>query len=41
MAAGEMQIDLNDLNMDKFRSIASIAAFIAAEKMVNPACDGA
>lgn len=37
----DVQIDLDNLEVDNFRSIASIAAFIAAEKMVNPACDGA
>ena len=36
-----VQIDLDDLEVDNFRSIASIAAFIAAEKMINPPCDGA
>jgi acyl carrier protein len=35
-----VQIDLHNLEVDNFRSITSIAAFIAAEKMVTPACDG-
>jgi acyl carrier protein len=30
-----VQIDLDNLKVDNFRSIASIAAFIATEKMVN------
>lgn len=36
-----VQIDLDNLEVDNFRSIASIAAFIATEKMVNPSCNGA
>jgi acyl carrier protein len=35
-----VQIDLDNLKVDNFRSIASIAAFIATEKMVNPPRNG-